>query len=110
MQNNKPSPSRPLTTRGSDQLHTPTHSFSDAAYTPDSILDSRVAAFADKKAKEEFDLARARLFDQRFNMRDYDDPLLPRQHQQSHFYPKGVTAETEARLQRLIDEVKSAMP
>lgn len=40
---------------------------------------------------------------------DYEDPLLPRQHPPSYYYPKGVTQEMEARLANLIAEVKDSM-
>ncbi|KAI1807269.1 hypothetical protein F4811DRAFT_506290 [Daldinia bambusicola] len=104
MQSNTPSSSRPLTSRVPGQLHTPTHSFSEAAFTPDSS-DVRGGTWNDKRSREELDLARARLADQKFNMRDYEDPLLPRQHPQSHYYPKGVTAEMEAELLKLVAEL-----
>ncbi|KAI2783441.1 hypothetical protein F4815DRAFT_442311 [Daldinia loculata] len=107
MQSNTPSSSRPLTSRVPGQLHTPTHSFSDAAFTPDSS-EVRVGNWNDKRSREDLDLARARLADQKFNMRDYEDPLLPRQHPQSHYYPKGVTAETEAQLLKLVAELTSS--
>ncbi|KAI1400318.1 hypothetical protein F4819DRAFT_461945 [Hypoxylon fuscum] len=106
MQNNAPSSSRPLTSRMPGQLHTPTHSFSEAAFTPDSASEIRPVTWNDKRSKEDFDLARARLADQKFNMRDYEDPLLPRQYPQSHYYPKGVTAEIEARLLAIIAQAK----
>ncbi|KAF3061104.1 hypothetical protein GL218_03809 [Daldinia childiae] len=104
MQSNTPSSSRPLTSRVPGQLHTPTHSFSDAAFTPDSS-EVRVGTWNDKRSREDLDLARTRLADQKFNMRDFEDPLLPRQHPQSHYYPKGVTEETEAKLLKLIVEL-----
>ncbi|KAI1415586.1 hypothetical protein F5Y13DRAFT_146304 [Hypoxylon sp. FL1857] len=107
MQNNAPSSSRPLAARVPGQLHTPTHSFSEAAFTPESV-DGKPVAWNDKRSREEFDLARARLADQKFNIRDYEDPLLPRKHPQSHYYPKGVTAEMEARLLELIAEAKGS--
>ncbi|KAI0889409.1 uncharacterized protein GGS22DRAFT_153820 [Annulohypoxylon maeteangense] len=106
MQNNTPSSSHPLAARVPGQLHTPTHSFSDAAFTPDS-LDGRNISW-DKKSKDDFELARARLSDQKFNIKQYDDPLLPRQHPPSHFYPNGVTAETEARLLKVIAKAKGS--
>lgn len=138
MQNNAPSSSRPLTSRMPGQLHTPTHSFSEAAFTPDSASEIRPVTWNDKRSKEDFDLARARLADQKFNMSesplssaqvvtarghrsgtflgltvgihsivgDYEDPLLPRQYPQSHYYPKGVTAEIEARLLAIIAQAK----
>ncbi|KAI1107594.1 hypothetical protein F4804DRAFT_296498 [Jackrogersella minutella] len=107
MQNNTPSSSRPLAARVPGQLHTPTHSFSEGAFTPDSI-DGKPVTWNDKRSRDEFDLARSRLSDQKFNIRDYDDPLLPRQFPQSHYYPKGVTAETEARLLKLIADAKGS--
>ncbi|KAI1460490.1 hypothetical protein F4805DRAFT_454912 [Annulohypoxylon moriforme] len=103
---NTPSSSRPLAARMPGQLHTPTHSFSEAAFTPDSV-DGRNVTW-DKKSKEEFELARARLTDQKFNIRDYEDPLLPRQHPPSHYYPLGVTAETETRLLKAIAQAKNS--
>ncbi|XXG98804.1 hypothetical protein Hte_005134 [Hypoxylon texense] len=108
MQNSTPSSSRPLTSRVPGQLHTPTHSFSEAAFTPDSTSEGKAIAWNDKRSKDELDLARARLSDQRFNMRDYEDPLLPRQFPPSHYYPKGVTAEIEARLLGIIAQVKGS--
>ncbi|KAI1209430.1 uncharacterized protein F4807DRAFT_426679 [Annulohypoxylon truncatum] len=104
MQNNTPSSSRPLAARVPGQLHTPTHSFSDAAFTPDSI-DGRTVAW-NKNSKEDLSSLQAKLTDQKFNIRDYEDPLLPRQHPPSHYYPNGVTAETEARLLKVIAKVK----
>ncbi|KAI8962280.1 hypothetical protein F5Y11DRAFT_323425 [Daldinia sp. FL1419] len=103
MPSNIVSSSRPLASRVPGQLHTPTHSFSEAALTPDSS-EAKSSNWNDKRSREELDLARAKLADQKFNMRDYDDPLLPRQHRQAHYYPKGVTAGTEANLLKLIAE------
>ncbi|KAL7628361.1 hypothetical protein AAE478_002563 [Parahypoxylon ruwenzoriense] len=109
MQNSIPSSSRPLAARLPGQLHTPTHSFSEAgAPTPDSALGGRPVPWNDKKSREESDIARARLAHQKFNIKDYEDPLLPRQHPQSYYYPKGVTAELEAHLLDLIAQVKGS--
>ncbi|KAI2623025.1 hypothetical protein GGS26DRAFT_593875 [Hypomontagnella submonticulosa] len=111
MQNNNastPSSSRPLASRLPSQLHTPTHSFSEAAVTPDSSMDSQLPNWNDKKSREELDAARSRLVDQKFNIKDYDDPLLPRRYPQSYYYPAGVTAETEAHLLKVIAEAKGS--
>ncbi|KAI0899466.1 hypothetical protein F4806DRAFT_452787 [Annulohypoxylon nitens] len=105
---NTPSSSRPLAARVPGQLHTPTHSFSDAApaFTPDSVDGKNIAW--NKNFKEDLDSMRTRLTDQKFNIKDYEDPLLPRQHPPSHYYPNGVTAETEARLLSVIAKVKAS--
>ncbi|KAI0598258.1 hypothetical protein F4775DRAFT_556022 [Biscogniauxia sp. FL1348] len=101
------------------RLHTPTQSISEGGQVLDPIAGSAGAAGAatgskttanwnDKKFREEYDLARAKLSDQKFNMRDYEDPLLPRQHPQSKYYPNGVTAELEAHLQAVIANAKAS--
>ncbi|KAI0485187.1 hypothetical protein GGR56DRAFT_617157 [Xylariaceae sp. FL0804] len=81
-------------TRGAAQRfggahHTPTQSFSEEA-----------------KFREECDIAKSRLSDQKFSSKDYPDPLLPRSQPQSHFYPKEVTAETEKHLLDVIAKIK----
>ncbi|KAI0125564.1 hypothetical protein BJ170DRAFT_437855 [Xylariales sp. AK1849] len=85
------------------QLHTPTQSFSDppANATPvkSNMHDSR-------QFKEDYDNARSRLTDQKFDMRDYPDPLLPRDTPSEKYKPKSLTAETEKRLLDLVDMVK----
>ncbi|KAI1276697.1 hypothetical protein F5Y07DRAFT_365721 [Xylaria sp. FL0933] len=86
-------------------LHTPTQSFSEAhpaLQTP----DSHGADWADKQAKEH-DSAKSRLSDPKFNIRDYADPLLPRQQTPSYYYPRGVTAEMETQLLDLIAKLKA---
>ncbi|KAI1074025.1 hypothetical protein F5B20DRAFT_564977 [Whalleya microplaca] len=108
MHNNSSSgPSRPLASNLPGQLHTPNQSFSESAQTPDSTKAGQMAGWMDKKFREETDVAKARLSDQKFNMSDYADPLLPRQHPQSKYYPRGVTAETEAHLQKVIAAAKA---
>ncbi|KAI0913179.1 hypothetical protein F4824DRAFT_105395 [Ustulina deusta] len=83
-------------------LHTPTQSFSETIPTP----DSQGMDWADKQAKEH-ESAKGRLSDSKFNIRDYADPLLPRQHPPSYYYPRGVTAETEKQLLDLIAKIKA---
>ncbi|KAK5628242.1 hypothetical protein RRF57_003957 [Xylaria bambusicola] len=86
-------------------LHTPTQSFSAAIQTP----DSQGADWTDgKQSKDkELDSVRNRLSDSKFNIRDYADPLLPRQHPPSHYYPRGVTAEMEKNLLDLVAKLKT---
>lgn len=67
MQNSNSGSSRPLTSLPS-QLHTPTQSFSDAAFTPESTMDVKLTAWNEQKAKDDLELAKARLADQRFNI------------------------------------------
>ena len=55
------------------QLHTPTQSFSESgpgsSSTPDLSGAARVAAFNDKKFKEEYDYMKSKLSDQKFDIR-----------------------------------------
>ncbi|KAI0841095.1 hypothetical protein F5Y06DRAFT_213205 [Hypoxylon sp. FL0890] len=104
--NNTPSSSRPLAARVPGQLHTPTHSFSEAAFTPESVDGKPSGPWNDRRSREEFDITRIRLLDQKFKMGDYPDPLLPRQHPKEHYFPKEVTRDTEQRLLKTIAEVK----
>ncbi|KAI0543101.1 hypothetical protein GGR58DRAFT_9317 [Xylaria digitata] len=83
--------------------YTPNQSFSETIQTG---TDPQVTDWADKQAKEH-EFAKSRLSDHKFNIRDYADPLLPRQHPPSHYYPKGVTAETEKQLLDLIEKIKA---
>ncbi|GAW12249.1 hypothetical protein ANO14919_016110 [Xylariales sp. No.14919] len=82
--------------------YTPNQSFSETSQT----ADSQVMDWADKQAKEH-EFAKSRLSDPKFNTRDFADPLLPRQQPPSHYYPKGVTAETEKQLLDLIAKIKT---
>ncbi|KAK8070130.1 hypothetical protein PG994_006746 [Apiospora phragmitis] len=97
------------------QLHTPTQSFSESgtgaggAATPDLAGAARVAAFNDKKFKEEYEYTKSKLSDQKFDIRDYPDPLLPRNPQQETFLPKGVTTEIEQHLIELVQDIKQRM-
>ncbi|KAI0404906.1 hypothetical protein F4802DRAFT_204492 [Xylaria palmicola] len=88
--------------RGPAPLMTPNQSFGEAGQP----LEMHAAAWVDKHAKEQ-EVAMSRLSDQKFNMREYADPLTPRQYSQSQYYPKGVTAETERRLLDLVSRLKT---
>ncbi|KAH8204834.1 hypothetical protein TruAng_001023 [Truncatella angustata] len=59
------------------------------------------------KFKEEADHFKQRLSDQRFNMRDYPDPLLPRDIARERHVPQGYTAEKEKHLLDAIARVKA---
>ncbi|KAK7943450.1 uncharacterized protein PG986_012563 [Apiospora aurea] len=98
------------------QLHTPTQSFSESpgtgaggVATPDMSGAARVAAFNDKKFKEEYEYNKSRLSDQKFDIRDYPDPLLPRNPQQEPFLPRGVTPELEQHLIQLVQDTKQRL-
>ncbi|KAH8161993.1 hypothetical protein CIB48_g6248 [Xylaria polymorpha] len=81
---------------------TPTRSFNETVQT----TDAQGLDWADKQAKEH-EAAKSRLSDHKFNIRDYADPLLPRQQPPPpHYYPRGVTAEMENRLLDLVSTIK----
>ncbi|KAK0734383.1 hypothetical protein B0T26DRAFT_746300 [Lasiosphaeria miniovina] len=63
------------------------------------------AAWNTKKFRDEYEMAKTRLSDQKFNIAEYPDPLLPRRVLPRQ-YPLGVTAETERQLQELIANIR----
>ncbi|KAI0489637.1 hypothetical protein F4859DRAFT_461691 [Xylaria cf. heliscus] len=97
-----PNSSQQFAPRGPGLLYTPTQSFNETTQT----ADAQGLEWADKLAKEH-EAAKSRLSDHKFNIRDYADPLLPRQQPGSHYYPRGVTAEMEMRLLDLISRIKA---
>ncbi|KAI0443334.1 hypothetical protein F4803DRAFT_515728 [Xylaria telfairii] len=97
-----PNSSQHFTPRGPGPQFTPTRSFNEAVQT----TDAQGLDWADKQAKEH-EAAKSRLSDHKFNIRDYADPILPRQQPTPpNYYPRGVTAEMEKRLQDLVSKVK----
>ncbi|KAK1755066.1 hypothetical protein QBC47DRAFT_382659 [Echria macrotheca] len=62
-------------------------------------------AWNTKKFRDEFQAARIRLTDQKFNPNEYADPLLPRTGDLKR-YPPGTTTEMEVFLKDLIARVK----
>ncbi|KAI5466138.1 hypothetical protein BGZ63DRAFT_420646 [Mariannaea sp. PMI_226] len=54
------------------------------------------------RAKEERETAKSRLQDHSFNMKNYADPLSPRD--RSKALPPGITPEMEQRWLRMIEE------
>lgn len=64
-------------------------------------------AWNTKKFRDEYDLYRARLQDQKFSVADYPDPLSPRPPHLKQ-YPKGTDQGLERKLHALISEAKAA--
>ncbi|KAI0871283.1 hypothetical protein GGS24DRAFT_472085 [Hypoxylon argillaceum] len=102
MQQHTTNPFAQFASRIPGPIYTPSQSFNEAIQTP----DSQGMDWADKQAKD-VEVAKSRLSDQKFNIRDYADPLLPRQQPPSYYYPRGVTAEMEKHLLDLISKIKA---
>ncbi|OIW35298.1 hypothetical protein CONLIGDRAFT_627353 [Coniochaeta ligniaria NRRL 30616] len=68
------------------------------------------AAWNTKKFREEYEIARSRLSDQKFDITQYADPLMPRRQSstQSPATSQTFSPETEKRLQGLIAKIKSS--
>jgi hypothetical protein len=113
-------------------LHTPTQSFSEPSGegAASGSLPQGISVTDKKKLKEEADLARSRLTDQKFNIRecpppqeascppteltntrftkgDYPDPLLPRDILLQKPLPHGHTPETEKHLVDFLAKLKA---
>ncbi|KAK5663707.1 hypothetical protein OQA88_4138 [Cercophora sp. LCS_1] len=65
------------------------------------------AAWNNKKFREEYDVTKSRLTDQRFSSGDYPDPLLPRKPGHPRQYPRGTTPEIEKQLKELIAQFRA---
>ncbi|KAK0618258.1 hypothetical protein B0T17DRAFT_331089 [Bombardia bombarda] len=78
-----------------------------AAAAVAAVKTSSAAAWNTKKFREECEMAKGRLSDQKFSIADYPDPLLPRP-PHPKLYPRGTTVETEKRLRELIDQVRAS--
>ncbi|RYP87404.1 hypothetical protein DL769_000500 [Monosporascus sp. CRB-8-3] len=91
-------------------LHTPTQSFSGNAQAPATRVPGPLwptSIWNDKKFQEDYEHMKARLSDPKSNIiKNYDDPLLPREQPPEAYYPKGVTRELEAHLHDVIRKVK----
>ncbi|KAF3010457.1 hypothetical protein E8E14_003695 [Neopestalotiopsis sp. 37M] len=70
------------------------------AFNPVTINDK-------KKLKEEADIAKQRLSDLKFNIRDYPDPLLPREVPRERHMPQGLTEQDEKHLLEVIAKYKT---
>ncbi|KAG7292940.1 hypothetical protein NEMBOFW57_002985 [Staphylotrichum longicolle] len=80
-----------------------------AVPTPsDSTKGAVTPAWNSKKFREEYDLYKRRLQDQKFSVADYPDPLAPRPPHPKQ-YPKGTDPELERRLHALIADVKASL-
>ncbi|KAI2625229.1 hypothetical protein GGS21DRAFT_531833 [Xylaria nigripes] len=101
MQQHTANSSQQIAPRPSGSLHTPTQSFCETQQS----LDSQVPDWDDKQVTE-YENIKNRLFHSRFNIREYPDPLLPRETFRSRYYPHGVTAEMEKHLLDVIAKIK----
>ncbi|KAI1436287.1 hypothetical protein GGR50DRAFT_651537 [Xylaria sp. CBS 124048] len=97
--------SMPFGSRLPGSLHTPSQSFSELLQTPNA--QALQIDWAERQVKEHESI-KSRLSDLKFNIREYADPLLPRQYPRSHYYPRGVTAEMEKHLLDVIANIKAS--
>ncbi|KAK4128679.1 hypothetical protein N657DRAFT_676433 [Parathielavia appendiculata] len=67
---------------------------------------SKAAAWNTEKFREEYEVYKNRLQDQKFSIADYPDPLSPRPPHPKQ-YPKGTNPELERKLHELIAQVKA---
>ncbi|KAK0731166.1 hypothetical protein B0H67DRAFT_62166 [Lasiosphaeris hirsuta] len=74
-----------------------------------TIINGGLVSWNTKKFRDEYEVAKARLSDLKFNIGEYPDPLLPRQPHRMQ-YPSGVTAEMERQLQALIANIRERTP
>ncbi|KAK1999188.1 hypothetical protein LX36DRAFT_710342 [Colletotrichum falcatum] len=86
---------------GSAKLQTP------GSETGASAADDSKAApsWNSKKLREEFESFKSKLLDQRFDPKNFPDPLLPRNGSDPRNSPKG-TPEAEGRIDRIIAEYR----
>ncbi|CCF32589.1 hypothetical protein CH063_00831 [Colletotrichum higginsianum] len=68
--------------------------------------DSKAPSWNNKKAKDEFESFKAKLLDQRFDPKHFQDPLLPRNGSDPRNKPKG-TPEVEGRIDQIIAQYKA---
>ncbi|KAH7023059.1 hypothetical protein EDB80DRAFT_878564 [Ilyonectria destructans] len=68
------------------------------------MTDNASANTSARRIMEEFETAKSRLVDQKFNMKHYPDPLLPRDKDTSK--PQGVTPDMEQRWLKMINDSK----
>ncbi|KAH8910744.1 hypothetical protein BR93DRAFT_923460 [Coniochaeta sp. PMI_546] len=80
------------------------------AGTQDADNSQKTAGWNTKKFREEYDTARSRLTDQKFDITQYADPLIPQRSSaaQNPVTPQKFSPETEKRLQSLITKIKSS--
>ncbi|KAK3905803.1 hypothetical protein C8A05DRAFT_12419 [Staphylotrichum tortipilum] len=83
---------------------------SDLDAAPPAVAAALAAATAagtwnNRKSREEYDMYKSRLQDQRFSIADYPDPLSPRPPHPKQ-YPKGTDPKLEQMLHELIAKVK----
>ncbi|KAI1814704.1 hypothetical protein GGS20DRAFT_547058 [Poronia punctata] len=104
MQEHAANSSQQLAQRFPGAVQTPSQSFNNeqSIQTP----DSQGMDWGSKSIKEE-EYIMGRLTDTQFNIKHYEDPLLPRRFPPSHYNPKGVTQELEKHLLDLVANIKA---
>ncbi|KAF7542897.1 hypothetical protein G7Z17_g11189 [Cylindrodendrum hubeiense] len=70
------------------------------------MADSASANTSARRMMEECETAKSKLVDQKFTMKQYPDPLLPRDKDTSKVYPQGVTPDMEQRWLKMINDSK----
>lgn len=68
------------------------------------MTDNVGANTSARRTKEEFESAKSKLVDQKFTMKHYPDPLVPRAKDTSK--PQGVTPDMEQRWLKMINDSK----
>ncbi|KAL2180484.1 uncharacterized protein P884DRAFT_327418 [Thermothelomyces heterothallicus CBS 202.75] len=79
---------------------------SDPAHPTNHSSDSKKGVWNTKKFRDEYEMYKNRLQDQRFSVAEYPDPLSPRPPHPKQ-YPSGTSPELERKLQELIAQVKA---
>ncbi|AEO53608.1 hypothetical protein MYCTH_2295168 [Thermothelomyces thermophilus ATCC 42464] len=79
---------------------------SDPAHPANHSSDSKGGVWNTKKFRDEYEMYKNRLQDQRFSVAEYPDPLSPRPPHPKQ-YPSGTSPELERKLQELIAQVKA---
>ncbi|KAK4116274.1 hypothetical protein N656DRAFT_794597 [Canariomyces notabilis] len=64
-----------------------------------------VAAWNTKKFRDEYEISKHRLLDQKFSSTEYPDPLAPRPPHPKQ-YPKGTDPALERQLKQLIADIR----
>ncbi|KAL2023245.1 hypothetical protein VTK56DRAFT_3368 [Thermocarpiscus australiensis] len=91
----------------SDEVMTEPAGLANLSSEDGASQQSKAAAMNAKKMREEYDVFKHRLLDQKFSVADYPDPLAPRPPHPKQ-YPKGTDREMEQKLQKLIADLKAS--
>ncbi|GAB1310523.1 hypothetical protein MFIFM68171_00733 [Madurella fahalii] len=94
----------------SDDMMTDLQAYEDGASQNQSQHQqsgAKVASWNTKKFRDEYEVSKHRLLDQKFSSADYPDPLAPRPPHPKQ-YPKGTDPAMERKLQQLIAEIRAS--